>query len=192
MSSVTTDDGGEFPADAVIVGIGARPNTELAEQSGLSCDNGIVVDQSLRTDDPDVYAVGDVASSFSPLYGTQIRVEHWANALQGGPVAAKAMLGQQVTHDHLPYFFTDQYDLGMEFSGWLGTDGYDQLVTRGDVDGRAFHAFWLGDHRAIAGMHVNLWNDGVEPIQELIRSGRPVDPDRLADTSVPLIELLKA
>ncbi|MGH3462225.1 MAG: NAD(P)/FAD-dependent oxidoreductase [Kribbellaceae bacterium] len=192
VSSVRTDDGGELPADAVIVGIGARPNTELAEQSGLSCDNGIVVDQSLRTDDPDVYAVGDVASSFSPLYGTQIRVEHWANALQGGPVAAKAMLGRQVTHDHLPYFFTDQYDLGMEFSGWLGTDGYDQLVTRGDVDGRAFHAFWLGDHRVIAGMHVNLWNDGVEPIQELIRSGRPVDPDRLADTSVPLIELLKA
>ena len=192
VSAVTTSDGSEFPADAVVVGIGARPNTELAERAGLACENGIVVDQSLRTEDPDIYAVGDVANSFNPLYGKQIRVEHWANALHGGPVAAMAMMGQQVTYDHLPYFFTDQYDLGMEFTGWFGPDGYEQIITRGDVDERAFHAFWLSGHRVVAAMHVNLWNDGIGPAQELIRSGQPVNPHRLADSSVPLLELMHA
>jgi 3-phenylpropionate/trans-cinnamate dioxygenase ferredoxin reductase component len=186
VSAVMTSAGSEFPADAVVVGIGARPNTELAERAGLTCENGIVVDQSLRTDDPDIYAAGDVANSFNPLYGKQIRVEHWANALHGGPVAAKAMLGQQVTFDHIPYFFTDQYDVGMEFSGWFRPGGYEQVVTRGDVDGRAFHAFWLSDRRVVAAMHINRWDDGIAPAQELIRSGQPVDPDRLADTSVPI------
>jgi 3-phenylpropionate/trans-cinnamate dioxygenase ferredoxin reductase subunit len=192
VSAVMTSDGSEFPADAVVVGIGARPNSELAERAGLKCDNGIVVDQSLRTEDPDIYAVGDVANSFNPLYGRQVRVEHWANALHGGPVAAKAMLGQQVTFDHIPSFFTDQYDVGMEFSGWFGPGGYEQVVTRGDVDGRAFHAFWLSGHRVVAAMHVNLWDDGIGPAQELIRSGQPVDPGRLADNSVPLLELMNA
>jgi 3-phenylpropionate/trans-cinnamate dioxygenase ferredoxin reductase component len=192
VSGVVVDDGSEFAADAVVVGIGARPSIELAYLAGLTCDNGIVVDESLRTDDPDIYAVGDVANAFSPLYGRQLRTEHWANALHGAPVAAKAMLGQQVAYDRLPYFFTDQYDVGMEFSGWLGPGGYDRLVTRGDVDGQAFHAFWLADHRVVAGMQVNLWDDGIAPVQELIRSRQPVDPDRLADTSVPLAEQVMA
>jgi 3-phenylpropionate/trans-cinnamate dioxygenase ferredoxin reductase component len=190
VSVVTTDDGSEFPADAVVVGIGARPNTELAENAGLACENGIVVDQSLRTEDPDIYAVGDVANSFNPLYGRRIRVEHWANALHGGPVAAKAMMGRQVTFDHIPYFFTDQYDVGMEFSGWFGFDGYEQIVTRGDVGDRAFHAFWLSGRQVVAAMQVNLWDDGIAPAQEMIRGGQPVDPDLLADSSVPLLELV--
>ncbi|TDU87877.1 3-phenylpropionate/trans-cinnamate dioxygenase ferredoxin reductase subunit [Kribbella voronezhensis] len=186
VASVRTDDGGEFAADAVIVGIGALPNVDLAEQAGLSCDNGIVVDEMLCTQDPYIYAVGDVANSYRPFYGKHLRTEHWANALYGAPVAAQAMLGQQVAYDKLPYFFTDQFDVGMEFSGWIGRDGYDRLVTRGDVDGQAFHAFWLSDDRVVAGMHVNRWDDGIAPVEDLIRSRRRVDPDRLADVSVPL------
>jgi 3-phenylpropionate/trans-cinnamate dioxygenase ferredoxin reductase component len=186
VTSVLTDNGSEFGAEAVVVGIGATPNIELAERAGLRCDNGIVVDESLRTEDPDIYAVGDVASSYHPFYGGHLRTEHWANALHGAPVAAKAMLGRQVAYDRLPYFFTDQYDVGMEFSCWISPDGYDRLVTRGDVDGQEFHAFWLAGDRVVAGMHVNRWDDGIAPVQELIRSRQPVDPDRLADTSVPL------
>ncbi|WP_020389305.1 NAD(P)/FAD-dependent oxidoreductase [Kribbella catacumbae] len=186
VTGVLTDDGSEFAADAVIVGIGAIPNTDLAERADLSCDNGIVVNEMLCTQDPDVFAVGDVANSYRPFYSGHLRTEHWANALHGAPVAAQAMLGQRVAYDKLPYFFTDQYDVGMEFSGWIGPDGYDRLVTRGDVDGQAFHAFWLADDRVVAGMQVNLWDDGIAPVEELIRSRQPVDPDRLADTSVPL------
>lgn len=186
VSCVQIDDGSEFEADAVIVGIGAVPNIDLAEQAGLSCDNGIVVDETLCTQDVDVYAVGDVANSYRPFYGGHLRTEHWANALHGAPVAARAMLGQPVAYDKLPYFFTDQYDVGMEFTGWIGPDGYDRLVTRGDVEKQAFHAFWLADDHVVAGMQVNRWDDGIAPVEELIRSRQPVDPDRLADTSVPL------
>jgi 3-phenylpropionate/trans-cinnamate dioxygenase ferredoxin reductase subunit len=186
VAAVVTDDGTETPADVVIVGIGAQPNTELAQHAQLLVDNGIVVDKSLRTEDPDIYAAGDVANSFHPWYDRRIRVEHWANALHGGPAAAQAMLGQPVAYDPLPYFFTDQYDLGMEFSGWFAPGGYDTLVTRGNLDGLAFHAFWLADNRVVAGMHVNLWDDGIAPVQQLIRSRQPVNPNRLADTATPL------
>jgi 3-phenylpropionate/trans-cinnamate dioxygenase ferredoxin reductase subunit len=96
------------------------------------------------------------------------------------------MLGQRVAYDKLPYFSTDQYDVAMEFSGWIGPDGYDRLVTRGDVGKQAFHAFWLAGNRVVAGMQVNRWDDGIAPVEDLIRSRQLVDPDRLADASVPL------
>jgi 3-phenylpropionate/trans-cinnamate dioxygenase ferredoxin reductase component len=187
VTSVVTADGSEFAADAVIVGVGAIPNVGIAERAGLACDNGVIVGESLRTQDPDVYAVGDVANSYHPFYGRHLRTEHWANALHGAPVAAKAMLGQSVAYDRLPYFFTDQYDVGMEFTGWIGPNGYDRLVIRGDVAGQAFHAFWLAGDRTVAGLQVNLWDDGIAPVEQLIRSRQPVDPDRLADTSVSLV-----
>jgi 3-phenylpropionate/trans-cinnamate dioxygenase ferredoxin reductase subunit len=186
VTEVGLDDGTALPADAVIVGVGVRPNVELAEQAGLSVDNGVLVDQSLRTDDPDVFAAGDVARAFHPLYGERIRVEHWANALNSGPAAARSMLGQDVVYDRVPYFFTDQYDVGMEFSGWFRPGGYDEVITRGDVPAKAFYAFWLADGRVVAGMHVNLWDDGIAPVQELIRSGGQADRDRLTDPSAPL------
>ncbi|MFB9679488.1 NAD(P)/FAD-dependent oxidoreductase [Streptosporangium vulgare] len=191
VRAVATHDGEEIPADLVIVGIGVSPNTELAERAGLAVDNGILVNESLRTDDPDVYAAGDVANAFNPLYGTRVRVEHWANALNGGVAAAKAMLGQEVVYDRPPYFFTDQYDVGMEFSGWFAPGGYDSVVIRGDLDSEDFHAFWLAGGRVVAGMHVNRWDEGISPAQELIRGGATVDPDRLADPSVPLADLAK-
>ncbi|MGH3760612.1 NAD(P)/FAD-dependent oxidoreductase [Actinophytocola sp.] len=194
VSGVRTDDGSVLPADVVIVGVGARPNTELAAEAGLAVDGetgGVVVDARLRTEDPDVYAAGDVASFPSERYGRLLRVEHWANALNGGPLAARAMLGQDVAYTDLPYFFTDQYDLGMEYTGWFAPGGYDRVIMRGDVEGLAFYSFWVTGDRVVAGMHVNLWDDGVGPVQELINSEQPVDTAKLADTSVPIADSLK-
>jgi len=176
VSAVLTDDG-EIPADVVVVGIGARPETQLAADAGLAVDDGVVVDAGLRTADPDVFAAGDVASVWQERYGRGVRVEHWAAATNGGPAAARAMLGREVVHDELPYFFSDQYDAGMEFTGWFPPGGYDRVVTRGDAE--AFHAFWLTGGRVVAGMHVNKWDEGLDAVRELILGGRTVDPDRL-------------
>jgi 3-phenylpropionate/trans-cinnamate dioxygenase ferredoxin reductase component len=195
LTSVVLDDDTELPADVAVVGIGIRPATELAETAGLAVDDGIVTDEALRTSDPDIYACGDVAASWHPLLQTRVRVEHWANALNGGPAAARSMLGQQVAYDRLPYFFSDQYDLGMEYSGFVRPRGYRQVVFRGDpavVDGQPpeFLAFWLdADNRVLAGMNVNVW-EVTDPIQHLIRSGRPVDPARLADPQVSLDDVV--
>ncbi|ADD42504.1 NAD(P)/FAD-dependent oxidoreductase [Stackebrandtia nassauensis] len=189
VTSVVDDNDEEVPADAVIVAVGARPNTELAERCGLSVDNGVLVDASLRTDDADIYAAGDVANPTHPRYQRRVRVEHWDNALHGGQAAAKAMLGQDVDYDRLPYFFTDQYDVGMEFSGWFPPGGYDAVVTRGDVAEQAFYAFWLSGERVVAAMHINQWDDGIAPAQALILGGGAVDAKRLADASVPFDQL---
>lgn len=191
VTAVTTDDGDQIPAELVIVGVGVEPDTELAEQAGLAADNGVLADAALRTADPDVYAAGDVVNAVNPLYRTRIRVEHWANALHGGAAAARSMLGQSVCYDRVPYFFTDQYDLGMEFAGWFPRGGYDALVTRGDLQARAFYAFWLADDRLMAGMHVNQRDEGIAPVQNLIRSGQPIDAHRLADPAVPLTDSIK-
>ncbi|MEU3397375.1 3-phenylpropionate/trans-cinnamate dioxygenase ferredoxin reductase subunit [Streptomyces filamentosus] len=192
--AVRTDDGEEHPAHAVLVAIGAAPRATLAENAGLALvdradGGGIAVDASLRTSDPDIYAAGDVAAFDHPALHHRIRVEHWANALNGGPAAARAMLGRDVSYDRVPYFFTDQYDLGMEYSGWAPPGSYDQVVVRGDTGKREFIAFWLDGGRVIAGMNVNVW-DVTEPIQKLIRSRAVVDPDALCDPSVPLESLL--
>jgi 3-phenylpropionate/trans-cinnamate dioxygenase ferredoxin reductase subunit len=182
-------DGSHVPADAVIVGVGIVPNTELATTSGLHVDNGIRVDAQLRSSDPDIYAAGDVANAFHPLLGKHIRVEHWANAMNQPQAAARAMAGEQVSYDRVPYFFTDQYDLGMEYTGYVEPDGYDEVVFRGDVDRREFIAFWLGNGgRVLAGMNVNVW-DVTEPIQALVRGGQPVDKTALADEGTSLESL---
>ncbi|MFI2367252.1 NAD(P)/FAD-dependent oxidoreductase [Streptomyces sp. NPDC018833] len=191
--AVRTDDGEEHPAHEVLAAIGAAPRTGLAEAAGLALADrahggGIAVDASLRTSDPDIYAAGDVAAAQHPLIGARLRVEHWANALNGGPAAARAMLGQAVTYDRVPYFFSDQYDLGMEYSGWAPPGSYDQVVLRGDVGRREFIAFWLSGGRVLAGMNVNVW-DVTESVQQLIRSRAQVDVQALGDPSVPLAEL---
>jgi 3-phenylpropionate/trans-cinnamate dioxygenase ferredoxin reductase subunit len=186
VASVVTDQHAGLPADLVVVGVGAAPRTELAAAAGLEVDDGVVTDEAMRTSAPDVFAAGDVAGSFAPFYGRHVRVEHWANALHGGPAAARAMLGQDVVHDRLPYFFTDQYDLGMEYSG-LASPG-DTVVCRGAPEDGAFTAFWTYGDRVTAAMTVNVW-DLTEPVQELIRSRRAVDPERLADPDVPLTEV---
>jgi NADPH-dependent 2,4-dienoyl-CoA reductase/sulfur reductase-like enzyme len=192
--AAVTDDGQEHPAHDVLAAIGAAPRTALAEIAGLALagreeGGGVAVDASLRTSDPDIYAAGDVANAEHPLLGGRLRVEHWANALNGGPAAARAMLGREVSYDRIPYFFSDQYDLGMEFSGHAAPGSYDQVVCRGDVGKRQFIAFWLREGRVLAGMNVNVW-DVTEHIQQLIRSGRSVDPDALSDPAVPLASFL--
>jgi 3-phenylpropionate/trans-cinnamate dioxygenase ferredoxin reductase subunit len=178
-------DGSTVAADAVLVAVGAKPNIGLAEQAGLElADGGVLVDASLCTSDPNIYAVGDIAAAEHPVFGTRIRTEHWANALKQPAVAVAGMLGDPGEYAELPYFFTDQYDLGMEYVGHSA--GFDRVVFRGDVAGREFLAFWLdGDGRVIAGMNVNIW-DVLDEVKELIRSRHPVDAGCLGDPQLPL------
>ena len=189
VTGLLTDAGETLSADIVVVGVGAQPNVRLAEKAGLTIDDGIVADHALRTSHPDIYAAGDVANAYHPLLGRHLRVEHWANALHGGPAAARSMLGHPVVYDPVPYFYTDQYDLGMEYSGHVEPGGHDQLVYRGDRPGRQFIAFWLNAGRVVAGMNVNVW-DVTGAIQHLIRSGEPVDLERLTDQDIPLDALV--
>jgi 3-phenylpropionate/trans-cinnamate dioxygenase ferredoxin reductase subunit len=182
-------DGSHLQADAVVVGVGATPNTGLAAGAGLTVGNGIVVDARLQTSDPAIFAAGDVANAFHPFYGSHLRVEHWSNARHQPRAAARAMLGQDVSYDRLPYFFTDQYDLGMEYTGYATPGEYERVVFRGDVPGREFIAFWLApDNRLLAAMNVNIW-DVNETLGAIVRSGVPVDPAALMDQDVPLESL---
>jgi 3-phenylpropionate/trans-cinnamate dioxygenase ferredoxin reductase subunit len=172
-TGLTLGDGSTVDADAVLVAVGAAPNLALAEKAGLALgDGGVLVDAALRTSDPDIFAVGDIAAAEHPLLRTRIRTEHWANALKQPAVAAAGMLGESAEYTELPYFFTDQYDLGMEYVGHAPR--YEKVVFRGDVDKREFTAFWLdGDDRVLAGMNVNIW-EGLDDIKELIRSRAPL------------------
>jgi 3-phenylpropionate/trans-cinnamate dioxygenase ferredoxin reductase subunit len=183
---VRTSDGATIDCDAVVLGVGVTPRTALAE-GVLDVDDGILVDASLRASVDGVYAAGDVANHDHPLLGRRVRVEHWANALEQGPIAARAMLGRDVVYDRVPYFFSDQYDVGMEYAG-LSEPG-DEVVLRGDPATREFIAFWLRDGRVTAGMNVNVW-DVNEHIQALVRSGATVDRARLADPDAPLEALV--
>jgi 3-phenylpropionate/trans-cinnamate dioxygenase ferredoxin reductase component len=186
LEAVRTADGKRIEADLAVVGVGVAPRTELAEQAGIEVDNGVVVDAGLQTSAPGVFAAGDVANAEHPLLGRRIRVEHWANALHQGPAAARNMLGAAQPYDAVPYFFSDQYDVGMEYAGYA-TD-WEEVVFRGEPTEREFIAFWLKEGRVLAGMNVNVW-DVTDQIQALIRSARPVDRDRLADPDIPLENL---
>ncbi|MFI0467893.1 NAD(P)/FAD-dependent oxidoreductase [Saccharopolyspora sp. 5N102] len=188
-AGVRLTDGAEVPAGAVLVAVGVEPEVALARDAGLRVDNGILVDASLRTGDPNIVAAGDVANAFNPLLGKQIRVEHWANALNQPATAAASMLGRDGKYAELPYFFTDQYDLGMEYLGHVDPGGYDQVVFRGDVAAREFIAFWLAGGRVLAGMNVNIW-EVQDQIKTLITSGATIDPNALADPDTPLNELI--
>lgn len=185
---VRMSDGSELACDLVVAGIGVKPRVGLAKNAGLEVENGILVDEHLRTSAPGIFAAGDVANASHPFYGERVRVEHWANALNQGPVAARSMLGRDdAVYDRLPYFFSDQYEIGMEYTGYSHAE--DRVVIRGDLAGREFIAFWVDlAGRVVAGMNVNVW-DVTEPIERLIRSRAAVDLERLADPSVELDEL---
>lgn len=178
-------DGESIEANAVIAGIGVAPEVSLAQLAGLQVDNGVLVDPSLRTSDPDIYAVGDIANHDHPILRRRVRVEHWANALNQPATAVAAMLGESnKPYDRLPYFFSDQYDLGMEYIGYAAKDSYAKVVVRGDTGKRKFVAFWLDDeNRILAAMNVNVW-DVVDAIRPLIVERTPVDPERLQDPSI--------
>jgi 3-phenylpropionate/trans-cinnamate dioxygenase ferredoxin reductase component len=186
---LTLGDGSTITADRVLIAVGAQPNIELAERAGLATEHGgVLVDASLRSSSPDIYAVGDIAAAEHPLFEERIRTEHWANALKQPAVAVAGMLGEPAEYKELPYFFTDQYDLGMEYAGHAPS--YQRVVFRGDVESREFVAFWLdADDRVLAGMNVNIW-DVLDDIKNLIQKRAAVDPDALADPQVSLGEVL--
>ena len=189
VEAVVTTAGERIPTDLVVVGIGVRPRTELASAAGLAVGDGIEVSATLETSAPGIFAAGDVASAWHPFYGERLRSEHWANARFGGTAAGKAMLGSADPYDRIPYFYSDQYDLGMEYTGHGSAS--DRVVVRGSLADRAFVAFWLRHGRVVAGMNANLW-DLAKPIDRLIRSRAEVDPRALADPAVPVDDLAAA
>jgi 3-phenylpropionate/trans-cinnamate dioxygenase ferredoxin reductase subunit len=188
VEAVVLGDGRVEAADVVVVGVGVTPRTELAEAAGLAVDNGILVDEHLATAVPGIYAAGDVANAFHPHYGKRVRVEHWANALNQGTTAGRNAAGHRDVYSRLPYFFSDQYDLGMEYVGH--GDGTDEVVVRGDLDAREFIAFWHRDGIVTAAMNVNVW-DVVDDLTAIVEARTAVDPVRLTDADVPLGELVR-
>ncbi|HET8785461.1 MAG TPA: FAD-dependent oxidoreductase [Candidatus Limnocylindrales bacterium] len=189
VAAVQTSDGRRIPADLVVVGVGAEPRVELARQAGLAVDDGILVDERLETSVPGIFAAGDVANAIHPHYGRRLRVEHWDNAKRQGRAAAANMLGQAKAYDRIPYFYSDQYDIGMEYTGRAAPD--DELIVRGDLETREFIAFWLRSGRVVAGMNVNVW-DVAPAIEHLVSAGAVVDVRQLADVARPLEELTAA
>jgi 3-phenylpropionate/trans-cinnamate dioxygenase ferredoxin reductase subunit len=183
---VVLADGTAVSGDLFVVGIGVNPRTELAEAAGITLDNGVVADQHLATSTAGIWVAGDVANVYHPLFDTRIRLEHWSAALNQGPVAAKNMLGQDVEYRKVPYFFSDQFDLGMEYNGYAAH--WDQVVYRGDRASREVIVFWLDAGVPVAGMNINVW-DVSEPIAALVAAKRPVDPARLADPDIDLSSL---
>jgi 3-phenylpropionate/trans-cinnamate dioxygenase ferredoxin reductase component len=189
VTGVILSDGSRIDADMIIVGVGAVPRTELAADAGLKIDNGIIVDEHLRTSDPDIFAAGDIAHAYNARLGRHIRVEHWAHARRQGVIAAKAMLGQDALDARPSYFFTDQYDLSMEYTGDIGPAGYDRVVFRRHADSRQVIVFWLYEQRIQAGMNINIW-DVADDIERLILSARTINAADLADPAIPLANLL--
>ena len=189
VAGVMLSDGSRIAADLVLVAVGITPNTEIAADAGLDLGNGINVDGHLRTSDANIFAAGDVANAYNPRLGWSLRVEHWENARRQGATAAKTMLGQDAVDTRPSYFFSDQYDLGMEYTGDIGPSGYDQVVFRRHADPRRLIVFWLDEERVLAGMNINVW-DVADDIEQLVQSGRPIDADELADPDIPLAELV--
>jgi 3-phenylpropionate/trans-cinnamate dioxygenase ferredoxin reductase subunit len=186
VEEVCLADGTTLSADVFVVGVGVSPRVAVAEHAGLDVDNGVLTDEYLLSSAPGVFAAGDVANAWHPVLQRRVRLEHWSSALNQGPVAARNMLGQATPYTKIPYFFSDQYDIGMEYSGYA--IGWDQVAFRGDVGAREFIAFWLKDGRVMAGMNVNVW-DVADQIATLVASGRQVDVAALANPDVALDSL---
>ena len=190
VTGVILNDGSRIDADMVLVGVGITPNIQLAAQAGLEVDNGIIVDEHLRTSDVNIFAAGDVANAYNPRLDRHIRVEHWANARRQGATAGKAMLGQDAVDARPSYFFTDQYDLSMEYTGDIGPAGYDQVIFRRYPDPRQLIVFWLSEQRVQAGMNINIW-DVADDIERLVQLPHRANTDDLADPGIPLPNLLQ-
>ena len=175
---------GEVAADTVLLAIGAVPNNELAVAAGLEVGTGVLVDAHLRSSDPNILAAGDIAEAFNTTLGRSLRVEHWDNAIRQGKLAAATIMGREESYDWLPYFFTDQFDLGMEYVGDRATD--DEVVLRGDPGSGEFIVFWMRKGTISAAMNVNIW-DVNDHLRSLV--GRSIPAGRLADTDVDLLSL---
>ena len=183
VEAVRTTAGVVVPADLVLMGIGVRPRSELAGAAGLLLQDGVAVDEMLQTSAPRIFAAGDVASAWHPLFQRRIRVEHWANAKEQGPVAARNLLGKAVPFDRIPWFLSDQYDFAIDYTGYATR--WDEVVFRGDPASGKFVTFWILDGRVEAGMSTNV--PGMhEPIEALVRSRQRVEVEALQDEDVPL------
>ena len=186
VDEIRLTDGHGVPADLVVIGVGAVARLQLAMRGGLeTTEGGIAVDEYLRTSVPNIYAAGDVAAAWHPRFGRHIRVEHWDNAIRQGKAAAGNILGANEPYARTPYFYSDQFDLGMEYRGYA--PGWGKVVVRGDVAKREFLAFWLADDRVIAAMNANVWDQGDE-LRRLLESEERVDLARLANPFVPLAD----
>ncbi len=186
VEGVRLADGSTLAADVVVVGVGVQPSVELAEKAGISVDNGVLTDEYLETSHPGIFAAGDLANAFHPLFGERVRVEHWANARNQGPAAARNMLGKRRPYGRVPYFYSDQYDINMEYSGYAPS--WDEVVFRGDAASHEFMTFWLKDGLVAAGMNVNIQGASGK-IADLVASRRVVDKAKLADPDVSLADV---
>jgi 3-phenylpropionate/trans-cinnamate dioxygenase ferredoxin reductase subunit len=184
ISHVRLTDGHRLAADFVVAGVGATPRLELARRAGLELTaGGVAVDARLQSSDPAVFAAGDIAAAWHPRLGVRLRVEHWDNAREQGATVARNMLGADEAYTRTPYFYSDQYDLGMEYRGHAPV--WDRVVLRGDPGGGSFVAFWLLEERLQAAMNVNEWGLG-EELATMAERRQLVDPVRLADPGVAL------
>ncbi|MET1231515.1 MAG: FAD-dependent oxidoreductase [Candidatus Limnocylindrales bacterium] len=176
-------DGSLVAATVIVAGVGARPRDELARAAGLTVSDGVEVDEFLRTSEPDVFAIGDLAAAWHPLLDARVRVEHWDTARRHGIAVAKSMLDAGTPYRKAPYFYSDQYDFDMEYVGH--PSHWDRLLFRGEPASGSFCAFWLDGQRVVAGLNARV--PGVSPtIAKLIESSVQIDPSALADTDRPL------
>ena len=189
IASVTTTAGRRIPCDFAVVAVGVEPVVDLLHGSGVEIDNGVVVDQYCATNVGGIYAAGDVANHFHPVFGRHIRVEHWQNAMRHGTAAARNMLGERIPYDDIPWFWSDQYDANIQYAGHH--TAYDDLILRGRVDGGSAAAFYMNGGMIDAVVGVNNAKD-VRRTMPLIKARRPVDPDRLRDERVDLRSLVSA
>lgn len=175
---------GDLPADLVVVGIGADPIIDLAKSAGLDTDNGVLVDEHMRSSEPTIFAIGDIANARNTLLDKRLRVEHWDNAVRHAAVAAATITGAEEEYDWQPYFYTDQFDLGMEYVGHGSSD--DDVVIRGDKSTGEFIVFWTRGGKVSAAMNVNIWDYGDE-LRALV--GKSVSAARLQDETIEITEL---
>jgi 3-phenylpropionate/trans-cinnamate dioxygenase ferredoxin reductase subunit len=187
VGQVVTRSGLEADCDMVVIGVGVIPAIDWLDGSGIKIDGGVAVDQYCRTNLPDVYAAGDVAAWWSPRYDQRLMVQHFDNAGNQAVVAAKNMLGQEEVYDPVPYFWSDQYDLSLQFAGI--TNEYDKVIFRGTVEEGSWSAFYLNGRRLLAVLAANRFKD-FSAGRRLLRANAEVDPDKIADESVVLKTLL--
>ncbi len=187
VKSVITAQDEEIPADVVVIGVGIVPNTELAGAAGLDVDDGIVVDDHCATSDPHIYAVGDCTLHPNRIYDRMLRLESVHNALEQAKTAAFNICGKDTVYDDVPWFWSDQYDLKLQIAGL--SEGYDDVVIRGNPAERAFSCVYLRDGMLIATDAINAPRDFVQS-RQLIAQGVKLDMARLADPAAALRELV--
>jgi 3-phenylpropionate/trans-cinnamate dioxygenase ferredoxin reductase subunit len=186
LEQVITASGATIDCDLAVVGVGVAPETDWLEGSGIDLENGVVVDEYCRTSDSSVFAAGDVANWWHPTFGERLRVEHYENAQNQGVAAAKAMIGKAEPYAPVPFFWSDQYDLTMQYVGHA--TGRDEVIFRGDIASRKFLAFYVRDGRLRAALGINRFRD-VSAARRIIRDGIAVTPEQLADEQVDLRKL---